>query len=278
MSICSSVPRNSCWSNIARRACGRQTRRSQRHSAHRRLPPTIAVCPIAVCPIAGCPIAGRIANTPSGAAAVPAVCRADGGKRRPHGVGGGFAVAAELISNWWSPGVVRWKRRCGRRRRTIRGSVSSVTSGGEKTALLASADHLVIPSLWYENAPVAVIEAAAYGLGVVAAGSAAFPNWCARVAPACCSRPATRKGWPPSCIAWRPANLRCRACGKRRGTFATPCGGADDRGLFAALSVARRRCGARTGGYRTTGRSRLRRASDRGSCRVACCYRRRFPP
>ena len=49
-------------------------------------------------------------------------------------------------------------------------------SGDAKTALLASADYLVIPSLWYENAPVAVIEAAAYGLGVVASRIGGLPE------------------------------------------------------------------------------------------------------
>src|SRR6185312_11699688 len=34
-------------------------------------------------------------------------------------------------------------------------------TGEEKSAQLAAADHLLVPSLWYENAPLAVIEAAA---------------------------------------------------------------------------------------------------------------------
>ena len=37
-------------------------------------------------------------------------------------------------------------------------------TGDVKVALLGSADCLLIPSLWYENAPVAAIEAAAHGL------------------------------------------------------------------------------------------------------------------
>jgi glycosyltransferase involved in cell wall biosynthesis len=49
-------------------------------------------------------------------------------------------------------------------------------SGDAKAALLMSADYLVIPSLWYENAPVAVIEAAAYGLGVVASRIGGLPE------------------------------------------------------------------------------------------------------
>jgi glycosyltransferase involved in cell wall biosynthesis len=42
--------------------------------------------------------------------------------------------------------------------------------------MLASADSLLVPSLWYENAPLAVIEAAAYGLGVVASRIDGIPE------------------------------------------------------------------------------------------------------
>ena len=49
-------------------------------------------------------------------------------------------------------------------------------TGGEKEALLASAHYLLVPSLWYENAPVAVIEAAAYGLGVIASHIGGLPE------------------------------------------------------------------------------------------------------
>ena len=49
-------------------------------------------------------------------------------------------------------------------------------TGEAKQALLASAHHLLIPSLWYENAPVAVIEAAAYGLGVIASRIGGLPE------------------------------------------------------------------------------------------------------
>jgi len=49
-------------------------------------------------------------------------------------------------------------------------------SGEAKEVLLASAHHLLIPSLWYENAPVAVIEAAAYGLGVIASRIGGLPE------------------------------------------------------------------------------------------------------
>jgi glycosyltransferase involved in cell wall biosynthesis len=49
-------------------------------------------------------------------------------------------------------------------------------SGEDKVALLASADHLLVPSLWYENAPLAVIEAAAYGLGVLGSRIGGIPE------------------------------------------------------------------------------------------------------
>jgi len=49
-------------------------------------------------------------------------------------------------------------------------------AGADKTALLAEAHHLLVPSLWYENAPLAVIEAAAYGLGVVASRIGGIPE------------------------------------------------------------------------------------------------------
>ena len=46
----------------------------------------------------------------------------------------------------------------------------------EKHALLSEADHLLIPSLWYENAPVAVIEAAAYGIGLIGSRIGGIPE------------------------------------------------------------------------------------------------------
>ena len=49
-------------------------------------------------------------------------------------------------------------------------------TGEAKEALLASAHYLLVPSLWYENAPVAVIEAAAYGLGVIASRIGGLPE------------------------------------------------------------------------------------------------------
>ena len=49
-------------------------------------------------------------------------------------------------------------------------------SGDEKHALLLGADYLLIPSLWYENAPVAVVEAAAYGLGLIGSRIGGIPE------------------------------------------------------------------------------------------------------
>ncbi len=49
-------------------------------------------------------------------------------------------------------------------------------SGEAKEKLLADAHHLLIPSLWYENAPVAVVEAAAYGLGVIGSRMGGIPE------------------------------------------------------------------------------------------------------
>jgi glycosyltransferase involved in cell wall biosynthesis len=49
-------------------------------------------------------------------------------------------------------------------------------TGETKSALLASANYLLIPSLWLENAPVAVIEAAAYGLAVIASRIGGLPE------------------------------------------------------------------------------------------------------
>ncbi|HTW71820.1 MAG TPA: glycosyltransferase family 4 protein [Acetobacteraceae bacterium] len=48
--------------------------------------------------------------------------------------------------------------------------------GEDKHALLSQADHLLIPSLWYENAPVAVVEAAAYGIGVIGSRIGGIPE------------------------------------------------------------------------------------------------------
>lgn len=49
-------------------------------------------------------------------------------------------------------------------------------SGEQKRDLLAESHHLLIPSLWYENAPVAVVEAAAWGLGVLGSRIGGIPE------------------------------------------------------------------------------------------------------
>jgi glycosyltransferase involved in cell wall biosynthesis len=49
-------------------------------------------------------------------------------------------------------------------------------TGDEKETLLASSHYLLIPSLWYENAPVAVIEAAGYGLAVIGSRIGGLPE------------------------------------------------------------------------------------------------------
>jgi glycosyltransferase involved in cell wall biosynthesis len=49
-------------------------------------------------------------------------------------------------------------------------------TGDAKEALLDSAHCLIIPSLWYENAPVAVIEAAAHDLAVIASRIGGLPE------------------------------------------------------------------------------------------------------
>ncbi len=50
-------------------------------------------------------------------------------------------------------------------------------AGAEKQALLIAADYMLLPSLWYENAPVTIIEAAAYGLGLVASRIGGIPEF-----------------------------------------------------------------------------------------------------
>jgi glycosyltransferase involved in cell wall biosynthesis len=49
--------------------------------------------------------------------------------------------------------------------------------GAQKTEVLSRADYLLLPSLWYENAPVTIVEAAAYGLGVVGSRIGAIPEF-----------------------------------------------------------------------------------------------------
>ncbi len=50
-------------------------------------------------------------------------------------------------------------------------------TGETKEAALAWAGTLLLPSLWYENAPVAIVEAAAYGLGIIASDIGAIPEF-----------------------------------------------------------------------------------------------------
>ena len=55
-------------------------------------------------------------------------------------------------------------------------SFAGFVQGEAKHALLSQADHLLIPSLWYENAPVAVVEAAAYGIGLIGSRIGGIPE------------------------------------------------------------------------------------------------------
>ncbi len=47
----------------------------------------------------------------------------------------------------------------------------------EKIAALTRAGHLLLPSLWYENAPVVILEAAAYGLSLVGSRIGGIPEF-----------------------------------------------------------------------------------------------------
>lgn len=49
--------------------------------------------------------------------------------------------------------------------------------GAAKAAALRRAGLLLLPSLWYENAPLTIVEAAAHGLGVVASDIGAIPEF-----------------------------------------------------------------------------------------------------
>lgn len=49
--------------------------------------------------------------------------------------------------------------------------------GEAKTKAFREADYLLLPSLWYENAPVVIIEAAAYGIGVIGSRIGAIPEF-----------------------------------------------------------------------------------------------------
>ncbi len=50
-------------------------------------------------------------------------------------------------------------------------------SGDEKQTVFSQTDCLLIPSLWYENAPVVIVEAAAYGMGVIGSDMGAIPEF-----------------------------------------------------------------------------------------------------
>lgn len=50
-------------------------------------------------------------------------------------------------------------------------------SGPEKHQLFSEVDCLLLPSLWYENAPVVIVEAGAYGLGVLGSDIGAIPEF-----------------------------------------------------------------------------------------------------
>jgi glycosyltransferase involved in cell wall biosynthesis len=49
--------------------------------------------------------------------------------------------------------------------------------GPAKALALSRAGHLLLPSLWYENAPVTIIEAAAYGLGTLGSEIGGIPEF-----------------------------------------------------------------------------------------------------
>ena len=50
-------------------------------------------------------------------------------------------------------------------------------TGEEKQKTFAASDVLLIPSLWYENAPVVIVEAAAYGMAVIGSRMGAIPEF-----------------------------------------------------------------------------------------------------
>jgi glycosyltransferase involved in cell wall biosynthesis len=51
--------------------------------------------------------------------------------------------------------------------------------GAAKTEAFRAADCMLLPSLWYENAPVVIVEAAAYGIGVIGSRIGAIPEFIA---------------------------------------------------------------------------------------------------
>jgi glycosyltransferase involved in cell wall biosynthesis len=56
-------------------------------------------------------------------------------------------------------------------------SFAGYLAGPEKLHAFTNADALLLPSLWYENAPVVVLEAAAYGLPVIGSRLGAIPEF-----------------------------------------------------------------------------------------------------
>ena len=56
-------------------------------------------------------------------------------------------------------------------------SFAGYLSGEEKIRVFSAADCLLLPSLWYENAPVVVLEAAAYQLPVIGSRLGAIPEF-----------------------------------------------------------------------------------------------------
>lgn len=50
-------------------------------------------------------------------------------------------------------------------------------SGAEKDSIFRNNDWLLLPSLWYENAPVVIIEAAAYKMGIIGSNIGAIPEF-----------------------------------------------------------------------------------------------------
>lgn len=50
-------------------------------------------------------------------------------------------------------------------------------TGEQKHQLFSEVDCLLLPSLWYENAPVVIVEAGAYGLGVIGSRIGAIPEF-----------------------------------------------------------------------------------------------------
>lgn len=50
-------------------------------------------------------------------------------------------------------------------------------NGDAKKRLLVDSDYMLLPSLWYENAPVTMVEAAAYGLGLIGSRIGGIPEF-----------------------------------------------------------------------------------------------------